>query len=264
MPDYSRAFLAEATTRLRDIADDASRGGLDAAIDLIADGIRAGGVIQAFGTGHSQAFAMEIAGRAGGLIPANAIRLVDLALYGTLDPDRLSGADLERDPSIADELFALYPLHPADVFVIASNSGVNNSIVGMALAARAHGHHVIAVTSLAHTMAVTPKHASGKRLSDVADVVIDNRAPYGDTTVELGDVAKVGAVSSITAAFIAQLLTIGVADRLRAGGAAPPVYISANIPEGDAHNNALEARFGHRIKRGVAPAPETNERLEVQ
>ena len=30
-----------------------------------------GGVLQAFGTGHSQAFAMEIAGRAGGLIPTN-------------------------------------------------------------------------------------------------------------------------------------------------------------------------------------------------
>ena len=31
--------------------------------------IRRGGVLQAFGTGHSQAFAMEIAGRAGGFIP---------------------------------------------------------------------------------------------------------------------------------------------------------------------------------------------------
>jgi uncharacterized phosphosugar-binding protein len=65
------------------------------------------------------------------------------------------------------------------------------------------------------------------------------------------DPDSVGAVSSITAAFIAQLLTIGVADRLAADGATPPVYISANIPEGDAHNNALEARFGNRIKRGA-------------
>ena len=39
--------------------------------------IEAGAVIQAFGTGHSEAFAMEIAGRAGGLIPTNKIALRD-------------------------------------------------------------------------------------------------------------------------------------------------------------------------------------------
>lgn len=251
MADYVQRYLAEVTARLDAIAREASAGSLDPAIDLLADGIRRGGVIQAFGTGHSQAFAMEIAGRAGGLIPTNAIRLTDLALYGDLDADQLSGPALERDPDVAEKLIGLYPIHPADVFVIASNSGVNPSIVGVALAAQAAGHSVIAVTSLEHTNGVQPKHASGKRLSEVADVVIDNRAPYGDTTIGLGEVAKVGAVSSITAAFIAQLLTIGVADRLAADGATPPVYISANIPEGDAHNNALEARFGNRIKRGA-------------
>jgi len=260
MSEYPQRYLAEVTARLNAIAAEAAGGGLDAAIDLLTDGIRRGGVIQAFGTGHSQAFAMEIAGRAGGLIPTNAIRLADLALYGDLDADELSGPALERDPDIAERLLALYPVHPADVFIIASNSGVNPSIVGLALAARAGGHSVIAVTSVEHTNGVQPKHESGKRLSEVADFVIDNRAPYGDTTIPLGEVAKVGAVSSITAAFIAQLLTIGVADRLAADGATPPVYISANIPEGDAHNNALEARFGNRIKRGAASVSPRNQR----
>lgn len=251
MPEYFQQYLAEVTSRVTAIAADAAAGALEPAIELLTDGIRRGGVIQAFGTGHSQAFAMEIAGRAGGLIPTNAIRLTDLALYGGIDADQLSGPSLERDPDVAAKLIGLYPIDPADVFIIASNSGVNPSIVGLALAAKSGGHPVIAVTSLEHTAAVTPKHVSGKRLSEVADVVIDNRAPYGDTTIGLGDVAKVGAVSSITAAFIAQLLTIGVAGRLAADGAVPPVYISANIPEGDAHNNALEARFGNRIKRGA-------------
>ena len=73
------------------------------------------------------------------------------------------------------------------MFLIASNSGVNGSIVGMALKAKDHGHQVIAVTSLEHTNAVTPKHPSGKRLSEVADVVIDTLAPYGDTTMSIGE-----------------------------------------------------------------------------
>lgn len=261
--DHTGQYLVEATSRLSAIAAQASAGALDPAIDMITASLRAGGVIQAFGTGHSQAFAMEVAGRAGGLIPANAIRLADLSLFGSVAAGRLDGPELERDPAIVDELFSLYPIRPADIFIIASNSGVNNSIVSMALKAKQSGHHVIAVTSLAHTRAVTPKHASGKRLSEVADFTIDNHAPYGDATLALGAGVSVGAVSSITAAFIAQLLTIGVADRLAADGSVPPVYISANIPEGDEHNSALEARFGDRIKRGAArPIEVANERLE--
>jgi uncharacterized phosphosugar-binding protein len=267
MPEHTAALLAEVRDRLDAIAADARDGGLDAAIEIMTTCIANGGVVQAFGTGHSQAFAMEIAGRAGGLIPTNAINLRDLALYGSRDPDELAGSAMERDPSVVEELFALYPFHPADVFVIASNSGVNGSIVGMALLAKQHGHPVIAVTSLEHTNAVTPKHPSGRRLSDIADVVLDNRAPYGDTTIDVPIAAgtsgaarrsvRVGAVSSLTAAFIAQLLTLGVTERIAATGVTPPVYISANIPEGDEHNNALEARYGHRIKRGLPPASTT-------
>jgi uncharacterized phosphosugar-binding protein len=81
----------------------------------------------------------------------------------------------------------------------------------------------------------------------VADVVIDNLAPYGDTTLELPGGLGVGAVSSITAAYIAQLLTIGAAARVQAAGEVPPLFISANIPEGDEHNHALQERYGDRI-----------------
>jgi len=259
MPEHVDDFLTEVDSRLAAIAAEARVGGLDAAIELLTTCITSGGVVQAFGSGHSQAFAMEIAGRAGGLIPTNNVTLRDLALYGSRSADELSGSSMERDPTVVDELFGLYPVHPADVFVIASNSGVNGSIVGMALAAKQHGHQVIAVTSLAHTAAVVPKHPSGQRLSEVADVVLDNRAPYGDSTIDIAvdgsdETVRIGAVSSLTAAFIAQLLTIGVTERIAASGTLPPVYISANIPEGDAHNNVLEARYGHRIKRGL-PEP---------
>ena len=36
-----------------------------------------------------------------------------------------------------------------------------------------------------HTMAVQPKHPSNQRLCDIADVVVDNVAPFGDATVDL-------------------------------------------------------------------------------
>jgi uncharacterized phosphosugar-binding protein len=247
--DLIRSYTEGVLSRLGTLAARAGDGEFDAAIDILVTAIENGGVIQAFGTGHSEAFAMEIAGRAGGLIPTNKIALRDVVLRGSLGLEALSGGSLERNPDIADELYALTPVGPDDAFIIASNSGVNGSIVGLALAAKKHGHPVIAVTSLDHTMKVEPKHASGKRLMDVADVVIDNLAPYGDATQELSGRVPVGAVSSITAAYIAQVLTIGVAQRIAATGKTPPLYISANIPGGDDHNHALEAQYEGKINR---------------
>lgn len=243
------AYLDEVTTRLRRLTEPAATATIAAAADLIAASLQAGGVVQAFGTGHSQAFVMEVVGRAGGLIPTSSMALRDLVLYGGRETAILSGGQLERDDSVVDELFSVTPTSPDDVFIVASNSGVNGSIIGVALAAKERGHKLIGVTSLEHTNAVTPKHPSGKRLSEIADVVIDNLAPYGDTALSLDDGTGVGAVSSITAAFIAQLLTIGVAERLGDSGAKPPVYISANIPGGDEHNHALEDAYRGRIRR---------------
>lgn len=245
-------LLAEVTGRLQRIAATADDGGYDDAVDLIVAALDAGGVVQAFGTGHSEAFAMEVAGRAGGLIPTSRIQLRDVVLHGNREVDILSAGELERDPSIVDDLLAASVIHPNDVVLIASNSGVNGSIVGMALALAERGHRIIAVTSLEHTAAVTPKHPSGRRLSEVADVVIDNLAPYGDATLTIpGTEIAMGAVSSMTAAFIAQILTLRVASAIAARGETPPVYLSANIPGGDEHNHALEERYAGKIRRSA-------------
>ena len=140
----ARDYADEVLPRVEQIAAMAEAGGLEQAIGLMTDAIEQGGVIQAFGTGHSEAFAMEIAGRAGGLIPTNKIALRDVVLQGHRDVDVLGGSTLERDPSIAAELWDISPIHPGDVFLIASNSGVNGSIVGLALLAKQKGHRVIA------------------------------------------------------------------------------------------------------------------------
>lgn len=245
-------LLREATSRLQRLSADTEAGALDPAIALMVEAIDGGGVLQAFGTGHSEAFAMELAGRAGGLIPTNRFALRDIVMHGDRDISVLEGEPpLERQPWVVEELMATVQIDDADVFLIASNSGVNGSIVGAALWAQERGHKVIAVTSLEHTARVEPKHPSGKRLSEIADVVIDNLAPYGDVTLDVSDAVRAGAISSITAAFIAQLLTLGVARTITARGDTPPMYISANIPGGDDHNSVLEARYAGRIRRGA-------------
>ncbi|GLY22077.1 SIS domain-containing protein [Micromonospora sp. NBRC 101691] len=219
------------------------------AADLITAALRAGGVVQAFGSGHSEALAMEIAGRAGGLVPTNRIALRDIVLYGGAERAALDDPFLERDPAVAHRLYELAPVKPDDVFVIASSSGVNGVVVELASVVREHGHRLVAITSLAHTNAVPSRHPSGRRLGDLADVVLDNGAPFGDAALPIEGGGAVGAISSITGALLAQQVVCEVVARLVAAGETPPVYLSANIPGGDRHNQELEARYAGRIRR---------------
>lgn len=219
-----------------------------AAAALIAESVLEGGVIHAFGTGHSQGLVMEIAGRAGGLIPTNRLALRDVVTYGG-DPVDSLDKYAERDPAIAHRIYELATVGPQDLFVIASNSGGNGSTVEMATLVKDKGHPLIAFTSLDHATAVTSRHPSGKHLHDLADVVIDNCGPMGDTLLPLPGGGAVCAISSITAAMAAQMMLADAAAIILGAGQTPPVYLSANVPEGDAHNRELEARYEGRIRR---------------
>ncbi|MBY8875192.1 SIS domain-containing protein [Micromonospora sp. PLK6-60] len=244
----AEAYLAVVTETIDRVAR-TQRAAVGRAADLIAEALRADGIVHAFGTGHSEALAMEIAGRAGGLVPTNRIALRDLVLRGG-EPADILGPKLERDPAVAHRLYALAPVRPADIFVLASNSGVNGAMVEFAALVAERGHRLVAITSAEHSARMTSRHPSGRKLADLADVVLDNGSPYGDATLPLPGGGAVGAVSSITAALLAQQVVAEVVARLLAAGERPPVYLSANIAGGDEHNDALEARYAGRIRRG--------------
>lgn len=238
-----------AVTGLIDQVSEQNTGPVRDAAGLVAASLRSDGVLQAFGSGHSEALTMELAGRAGGLVPTNRIALRDVVLIGGAPPEVLSDGKLERDPQIARRLYDLAAPHRSDVFVIASNSGVNGSVVEMARIVKSAGHPLIAFTSLAHTHGVESRHPSGAKLVDLADVVLDNGAPHGDAVLELPGGGSVCAVSSVTAAVLAQMLVAEVVRRLLEAGETPPVYMSANVEGGDEHNRVLEERYAGRIRR---------------
>lgn len=212
--------------------------------------LRAGGVVNAFGSGHSEAIAMEIAGRAGGLVPSNRLTPRDLVLYGGEPPSVLT-PELERDPAVAHRIYELAPVAPQDVFVLVSSSGVNGTVVELASLVKERGHRLIAITSVKHSIQMTSRHPSGGKLLDLADIVLDNGAPYGDALMELPGGGSYGAVSTITSALLAQMVVTEAVDLLVELGETPPVYLSVNVTGGDEHNKALESRYAGRIRRGA-------------
>ncbi|MGW0144429.1 sugar isomerase domain-containing protein [Streptomyces sp. NPDC003333] len=239
----SRAVL-DRLTGSASVREDVAR-----AAELIAGCVRADGVVQAFGTGHSQAVVLEIAGRAGGLVPTNRLSIADLVLYGGASPDVLDDPLLERRAGVAARVYDLAAPRPQDLFVVISNSGVNNAVVEMALHAKERGHDVLALTSLAHTRAVPAGHASGRKLADIADVVLDNAAPRGDALLELPGGGAVGALSTLTGVLLVQMAVAEASALLLAAGEGPPVYVSANVPGGYEGNLELEKRYAGRIRR---------------
>ena len=88
----------EAITELVGKVGTEQAGNVQRAADLITESLNAGGVVQAFGSGHSEALAMEIAGRAGGLVPTNRIALRDIVLWGGEPREVLEDQLLERRP----------------------------------------------------------------------------------------------------------------------------------------------------------------------
>lgn len=241
-------FLQATITTIPEVFE-RNRSEISRAAAQLSSVLRRGGLIHAFGSGHSQAGALELAGRAGGLIPTNRLSITDLVLMGRHPAELLDDPLLERRADIGRELFDASDVRPGDALVVMSNSGINGSVVEVALAAVEAGIPVIAITSLEHSSAGTSRHASGLKLLDVAQIVLDNGAPEGDAILPLSEGIRVNAVSSITTAFLVQCIVAETVRELVAAGIEPPVYVSANLPGGHDRNLEIEARYAGRLRR---------------
>lgn len=235
----------EAAIKLLARIEETQGEALDKAAEVIFASLKEEGILHIFGSGHSHALAEEAFHRAGGLVPVNAI--LESFLTPHISPAK-SGR-LERLSGIASILLDYYDPRPGEVLVIASHSGINPVPVEMAITAKARGLFVVAITSLAHSTSVSSRHESGKRLFEVADIVIDTGGEVGDGVVSYPGLSiKVGPTSLLAGAFIWNSLLCRIVERFLAEHLTPPIYLSANLPGGEEHNRVLEAKYRGRIK----------------
>jgi uncharacterized phosphosugar-binding protein len=114
-----------------------------------------------------------------------------------------------------------------DCLLAISTSGCNAVTVDVALEAKLRGMFVVALTSWAHSESTESKHQSGKKLHEVADLTLDQRAPAGDSTVWIeGLETPVAPLSSVTSCTVVNLIKAEVARVLTEAGQ-PPLVLTA-------------------------------------
>ena len=215
-----------------------------AAAQICVDSIAAGGLVHLFGTGHSRIPVEEIFPRHGSFPGFHPIVELSLTYH-----NQVVGANgqrqamfLERVEGFGEVILRNFVFGPHDSFMIFSNGGVNSVVIDVALGARRRGMPVIAVVSLAHCQASAPRHSSGKRLPDIADVTIDNCSPAGDALVRVPGLAyPVGPGSTIGYAVVVNMLKCLVAAELTRRGQ-PPLVLTSGVLIGSQESAELFER----------------------
>ena len=240
--DTASRYFHYAQDKLQEVLEQ-EMPNIQKAADLVTESCKQGGKFYVFGSGHSHMIAEELYLRAGGLALVHAILPPELMLH------QLSkkSSYMERIEGYGKALAELYKIDEKDAILVISNSGRNAAPVEVCLAAKEKGAKVIAMTSMKHTVGCTSRHSSGKKMYEIADVVIDNHAEKGDAGFEIeGLETPMGPVSSVTGIVIAEALACQVAENLAKAGVTPPVFVSSNVDGGDARNDQLfETYYGY-------------------
>lgn len=209
--------------------------------EIFTQKIKEDKIIHVFGTGHSHMIAIEMFVRAGGLANVNA--MLDDTI--TTAAGARKGSEMERLSGLAEIIWQQYRIEKEDVMIIISNSGRNSVPVEMAIKAKEEGLMLIAITSLQHASACASRHPSGKRLFELADIIIDNCVAAGDSLLDFNGI-KSGPGSTIAGAAIANSIIAETLKNLSGERAPLPVFTSQNM---DGYNNdALYERYENRIK----------------
>lgn len=221
------------------------------AAEKIADSIFSGNVCHLFGSGHSVLPVMDLFPRYGSFVGFHPLADPRLMWCNVVAP---GGAPellwIERAEGYIVNFLKTNDIRQGDTMVVYSHGGLNAAPVEAAMYAKNKGCKVIAVTSLANASKSKPTHSSGKKLSDVADVVIDNCVPPEDSLVELDGLKEpVAAGSTVAAIVISMSLVAETAKILHSKGFSLDVFVSPNVDAKPGHNDHVNEVYIEKIAR---------------
>ena len=155
---------------------------------------------------------------------------------------------MERMDGYGCLLMDMTPIGKDDVIIIHSVSGRNAVSVDAAIRAREKGARVIALTNMETSAAVESRHKSGKKLYEVADLVLDNCGCRGDAALPLPGVpAKMGPTSTVIGAAVLNAIMCRTVELIMAAGQDAPVFMSANTDGGDEYNKNMLKKYADHI-----------------
>src|SRR3954449_10038883 len=167
-------FYHEALARLNTLLD-GQREALDRAATLCTEAIASAGLVHLFGCGHSRMLCEEMTPRQGCFVGWHTIVELALTFHNAIvGPNGLrQSLHLEKKPGYAEQILRNFAFGAKDVLIVISTSGIREVIIEMAEGAKKRGLPVIGIVSRAHSEQARAVHASGKKLTDVTDVVLD-------------------------------------------------------------------------------------------
>ena len=247
--DIAKHYRDGMVARLDSITN-TQQDAINQAAQLFYEQIKADRLIHVYGVGgHSYVGSEEFFFRAGGLANISPMFEPSLSLAAGGQKSTL----LERTENIGNQIVKAHHLGPDDILVITSVYGINACTIDAALEAKRRGCKVIAISSVAFAEA-TPRefvarHSNQQNLGEIADVIIDNHVPHGETLLQLENFAqKVGGTCNVLACFCINWLVMEAIDLCIKNGIEPPVWKSANTIGGDEHNLQYLKKFTPRVK----------------
>lgn len=227
---------------------------IERAARLCADSILKDKLVFTFGTGHGSFAAMEMFPRTGTVTGFRPIVESSMISFHRVLGD--GGARQYRfihgREGYGRAILASHQLDPDDTMLIFSHSGLNAVTLDIAVGAKECGMKLIGVTSVPHSSSTPSRHSCGKRLFELADVVIDTGVPKGDAGVTIeGSSHRVGATSTSIAIAIGQAINAATAEIIVKAGREPYIMVSPNTTEkaaADAQNDRNYAELWRRLR----------------
>lgn len=225
---------------------------IERAAELMADSIAAERWVHTFGCGHATIPVEEMYPRIGGFVGFHPMVELPLTFFTHITGEMgiHQFLFLERAEGYGEAIMKGYTFDKRDTMWIFSHTGINPVNIDIALRAKELGMRVVATGSARE--AGKSRHASGRTLFEIADVVIDTRVPAGDSSVQLKNhFDKVGPVSTMAFTAVVWMTITAVARILTEKGVKLYIHPSHNIPGDTTARERLDAALAE-YKRRIA------------